>query len=63
MNGRQVQFIRTNLGGEFAKSSEFSSVLTDKHQCGVQTTVGYSSWWKRRKTRQTIQEHDKSKTF
>ena len=43
-NGRPVQFIRTDLGGELAKSSEVCSLLVSKHQCGIQTTAGYSSW-------------------
>ena len=43
-NGRPVQFIRTDLGGELAKSSEVCSLLVNKHQCGIQTTAEYSSW-------------------
>ena len=41
--GRQVVNIRTYLGGELARSSEFCNLLVNEYQSGLQTTGGYSS--------------------
>ena len=42
--GRQVVNVRTDLGGELARSSEFCDFFVKDYQCGLQTTGGYSSW-------------------
>ena len=42
--GRQVLNIRTYLGGELARSSEFCNLLVEEYKSGLQTTGGYSSW-------------------
>ena len=38
---RQVINIRTDLGGELARSSEFYDLLFKDYQCGLQTIDGY----------------------
>ena len=42
--GQRVINVRTDLGGELARSSEFCNLLVEEFQCGLQTTAGYSSW-------------------
>ena len=42
--GRQVINIRTYLGEELSRSSEFCNLLVNEYQCGLQTAGGYSSW-------------------
>ena len=39
--GRRVIHIRTDLGGELARSSEFCNLLVDEFQCSLQITAGY----------------------
>jgi hypothetical protein len=43
-SGRSTQHIRTDGGGELARSSEFCALLKDKFQIGVERTGTYSSW-------------------
>ena len=44
LDGRPVLKIRTDRGGELAKSSKICDLLINKHKCGLQTTAGYLSW-------------------
>ena len=43
-SGRSTQHVRTDCGGELARSSEFCALLKDKFQVGVERTGTYSSW-------------------
>ena len=42
--GREVQHIRTDVGGELAGSSEFCALIKNKFQVGLERTGTYSSW-------------------
>ena len=42
--GREVQYIRTDVGGELAGSSEFWALIKNKFQVGLERTGTYSSW-------------------
>ena len=43
-DGKQVQFIRSDEGGEVIKSEDFCQMLLKEFQITAQTTGGYSSW-------------------
>lgn len=44
MQGRTVLNIRTDQGGELARSSELCDMIHNEFQCGLQMTGTYSAW-------------------